>query len=326
MDARNPIGAAVSMVFGLAAGAVGLVLAGGTVLKFFDIDASEWATAHSPILLDAVQMSVASPLIQEYSVFRMALFAGVYCVVALVLLNVARTCRQPLGTSDDGKSELDLKTVAPRVGSVLEGAMRLVKEAKAGDMFRVSLICNRRHPPNSESTIYGDPVRIFEKREEVRVVQDARGWSVPFRFEVPITAPASQADEARRRDMFSWRLEMVPANALIAFSSGFDIVLKPPSPEALSAEESKEPAGLKAELDALMAQMAAKQRIAAPAQSTQLARVRLRAMTPSERDALRKALAAPGVSAATVKRVAVGCVGVVTIVLALIFSAALIFR
>jgi hypothetical protein len=80
----------------------------------------------------------------------------------------------------------------------------------------------------------------FFEQQDVRVVVGALGCSVPFRFNVPVTAPASSKDGAFSGPGFHWQLAYYPAKSWVAFPSNFELELGPASTEELRAVEAGE--------------------------------------------------------------------------------------
>jgi hypothetical protein len=140
--------------------------------------------------------------------------------------------------SRNGKTRLVLNTGNPRVGGPLEGRLRFKKDPKPDDRYQLELYCERRYTPVDDTRSRTE--RPFYASLDVQPMQDARGWSLPFRFDVPVTAPSTSADNIPFNDRYYWRLDFHRADAWIAFPGDFPLTLAPADPAALAAVQATE--------------------------------------------------------------------------------------
>lgn len=245
---RNPAAAVFSLLLGIVFAVPGALLGIWVALRQFRIewafDWALWAARHSPHPLTAPPEEIANRAINPPWVIFAAVGAFFLCAMALSSLRSARRSMRAVDESDDGKARLALKTTHPRVGRPLEGTLRLAKDASPGDRFVVELSCKRYG--NSDSRMD----EAFLEQQDVAAIQGAHGWSVLFRFEIPVTAPASNAGHFLSARKFQWRLYLKPAKGWSVFASRFDLVLGPAPAEELRAVEADATPGERAIIDA----------------------------------------------------------------------------
>ena len=127
-----------------------------------------------------------------------------------------------------GSATLELRSAAPRVGHPVEGRLRLAREAAAGDTYKVRLVC-RRHTKRGSTNVMQE---VHSEERKVRAVQDAQGWTLPFRFEIPPGLPPHQGKGFGEP---SWRIEFQRKDAWFPLGKGVDLEVaagdQPPAPE-----------------------------------------------------------------------------------------------
>jgi hypothetical protein len=214
------------LVSGAVLGAAGVCLAMWVALALYKVelafDWALWAAEHAPFSLSATPMQLANAAIQRDVLFPAGLAAAIVCWLAIGSLRAARRSLRSADESDDGKARIELKAEHSQVGRALEGSLRLARDAKPGDVFRVELSCTRRYrdavgslkPREHKETAF------FEARD-VQAAQDAQGWKLPFKFDVPATAPPTAAGNTLAEGGYRWLLVFYPANAWIAVPSEF---------------------------------------------------------------------------------------------------------
>ena len=242
-----------SLAFALLFGVPGLVLLGWTALAVYKVERAFewalWAANHSPVPLTVPPMQLANDLIQDSSLVIAGVVGAILCFVARHNLRTVRQMLAPPGTSHDGKGRIVLKTAQPRVGRPLEGSIHLAKDAKPGARFTVQLLCEKR--TSREDGKRDDVDTAHSDEQEVSAVRGAHGWSVPFRFEVPATAPPSPTGLPQAHG-YRWRVEMFPSKAFIAVPTKFPVVLAgAPATEVRTALEARETPAQKKVLDAI---------------------------------------------------------------------------
>lgn len=241
-----------NLVFGLAFGAVGVCLAIWVGLALYKVELAFdwvlWAAEYSPLPLNITPMQLASEAIQRNSLIAAGVSAAFLCWFAFDSLRSARQSLRSDDESDDGKARIELKTEHPQVGSPLEGRLRLTKDAKLGELFRVELSCKRRH-------ISGDKKleeTAFCAKQDVQAIQDAHGWNLPFRFDVPVTMPPSAKRDMLAGEGYHWLLAFSPANEWVSFPSLVALTLAPAPAEELRAIEASESPAQKAVIKAII--------------------------------------------------------------------------
>lgn len=256
-----------------------------------------WAAERSPIPLTVAPEELAKDLVHPNGLIVAGLVAAFFCLASLKLLFDAQRGRRASDETEDRKARLELKSSPLRVGRPVEGRLWLAREAAAGDMFTVTLHCYRpyrRDGKNQKETAY------FAE-QEVRVVPDARGWSVPFRFEVPASAPQNTVDTSGAQPLISfgdrlqpyhWLLSAWPADKLLAFPSAIELYLGPAPREELLALEAGETPAQKEALDAVSRGLAA---LGGPLPPHQ--REQLKALSPEDLAIARKVTSLGGAKA-----------------------------
>ena len=231
-----------SLVFAILLGVPGVLLALQVGLVLYRLElAFDWAlhvAEHWPLALTTPAVQLANHAIQRNLLIPAGMIAAIMCLLAFRALRNAQRLLRPSGESDDGKARIALKADHPRVGSLLEGSLQLTKDAKPGDIFRVELFCRRSLTSVSEKRRQ----TVFSARQDVQAVQGAEGWSVPFQFDVPATAPPSMVRDPLAVEGyghgFDRQLAFYPANAWIAFPSEFSLQLAAAPEEELHATEA----------------------------------------------------------------------------------------
>lgn len=203
-----------------------------------------WAAERSPIPLTVTPLELARDLVHPNGLIVAGLVAAFFCLALLKLLIDAPRGRRASDETDDRKARLELTSHPARVGRPLEGILLLAREARAGDMFTVRLWCERRYRSGGKNATE----MPFSEEREVRVVPDARGWRVPFRFDVPAWAPPSGPSGSRGD--FVWWLSLAPAGKLFATRSVIMVGLGPAPVDELRALEAAEDPGQKEKIDA----------------------------------------------------------------------------
>jgi hypothetical protein len=227
---RNPAGAVILYPIGLALTAVGAVALAWVALALIDAESAyelALSVLRRPELLaakppeqTASEMLMRDGLAMEGAVGAMALWAGV------CLLGAARTALRAANLSHDGKFEIAFDNPHLRVGTTLDGKLRLMKEPKPGEVFRIELTCSVTHPAGDEPE--QKTFTAFSEQQDAKAVQGAGGWSVPFSFGIPASAPVSTPGSTLALGVYHWRLKVYRANAWIATGSRFNLDLGPP--------------------------------------------------------------------------------------------------
>jgi len=215
-------------------GSLGILLALWVAITLHKVergfDWALWVAVHSPFSPGAPPIEFANRAIQHTSLAWAAIAAAILCWLANRQWQYARRLLRPVNESHDGKAQIVLKTAQPRVGSPLEGSLRLANGANPGDVFRIEIYCRRKYNEPGDLERMKDSTRYrvetpFGASLDVKAIQDAHGWSVPFRFEIPATAPPSATGNPPPGDGYFWRLASFPANAWVAVPSEFVLVL-----------------------------------------------------------------------------------------------------
>lgn len=111
-----------------------------------------------------------------------------------------------------------------RVGRPLEGRLVLARRVvEPRTLYRLALSCSR--VGRSGSGERGDAGTTCHLEQDAEVFNGPDGWSVPFRFEPPATAPASAGRDPVGRQGYEWKLRFFPARGWIAVVSslGFPV-------------------------------------------------------------------------------------------------------
>jgi len=253
---RRPINFLNNLVSGIALGAVGVCLAIWVGIALYKV---EWAfdlvllaTKHSPFPLDGISVQLANDAVQDSSQVAVGVVAAVLCIMAIQSMRFARLSMRPINESHDGRVRVEFKAEHPRVGRPLEGSLWLKKDAKPGEMFCVELTCMQCYYTTKDGAADNQYSKAFFAKQEVQAVQGSEGWNVPFRFDVPVTAPPStQGFKLSRQWTYGWSLGIYPANAQNAHPSGFELTLAPAPDEELRAIEARESPEQKAAIKAI---------------------------------------------------------------------------
>lgn len=238
-----------NLVSGITLGVAGIAIAAWVVLANYRVtdafDWALWALESLPFELNVPPVQLANEAMQRNSLIMWGVGAAFLCWMAFGALRGARQAVRPANESHDGAAQIELKADRPRVGRPLEGSLRLLEDAKSGDVYRLELSCRRIRPGerNVETP--------FFEQQDVRVVQGALGLSVPFRFNVPVTAPPSSKDGILTGPGFRWRLAFYRAESVIAFPSEFALELGSAPAEELRAVEATETPQQKVVIDTI---------------------------------------------------------------------------
>ena len=208
---RAPLTGLVAGVAGIAWAAVGLVGAAWSATAAIDpakgFELATWAFANSRVHVPWSHEQLASFAI-EHLVF-VAIAAAVALLLAWSNLRRARIAFRSRDVSQDGKGELRLSAMEPRVGRPFDGTILLRDAPTPGEEFDVTL-----------TAIGRGGVVAHRAEQKARARQGAHGVNLPFRFEVPASAPASGRGHR-------WRLEFAPAGRKYFGRSGFEVILAP---------------------------------------------------------------------------------------------------
>ena len=226
---RDLLGALVGFVFGIAFLAVAVVLLGWVVLtkvaveKGFDV--AMWAAQHSPVPLSIEPADFGNQVINSPSIWFIAAFGVMALMSAFVFLRGARLGARPAGVSEDGEARLELKGANPRVGETLQGEIVLAGNDHVGQPYDIRVECQRLEGMRGSAyrTDYSDSVQVV-------ALAGADGARLPFRFEIPLTAPPSRPFEhLSLRDRREWQL--VCARPKAWFRGSFFPLQVEPGPE-----------------------------------------------------------------------------------------------
>ncbi|MEO5677935.1 MAG: hypothetical protein ABIQ84_10335 [Usitatibacter sp.] len=147
-------------------------------------------------------------------------FAGaIASLIGIVLLNRA-LLRKSSGAGADGERSLELVGDYQRVGRPLEGTIVLGSKDAVGERYAVHLEC--RHLGRDGRSVGTD----YSDSAEVQAVGGAgRAW-LPFRFEIPLTAPPSQPKRFSLQDRREWHISCARPKAWFDWSI-FDLQVEP---------------------------------------------------------------------------------------------------
>jgi len=226
---RDPLSALGGFVLGIAFLAVAIALLGWVVLtkiavaKGFDV--AMWAAQHSPVPLPVDPVDFGNRVINSPSIWFIAAFGVMALMMAFSFLRGARRSARPAGVSDDGEARLELKGAIPRVGETLHGEIVLASNDLVGQPYDIRVECQRLNGRRGKAyrTDYSDSVQVL-------ALAGAGGARLPFRFEIPLTAPPSRAWEPfSLRDPREWQL--VCAQSKAWFRGSFFPLQVQPGPE-----------------------------------------------------------------------------------------------
>lgn len=317
---RAPFSALFNLVLGLAVGVSGMVMALWAAIATLRIergfDMAMWAAQRLPVAQGKTPAEFGNEVVNN--VGAIAVVGVVLFLMGLGMLRSARTAARPAGASDDGSADLTLKTPYPCAGEALEGRIAVRKPAP-GQAFTVALRCFRRksrrvdsESASTDSTRDEYTETVHHEERKVRVVREAAGWSLPFRFDIPVTAPASEGTGLRA---YRWRLELTRGDAWVGFGNGFDLVVTAASPARIAAYEASLPADVEKEVRELGRALAKFDREPAPHQ-----RQELRKLSSSEREQARRMLGAVEHVGSGMQKVMLGFIASILAVVVLMFA------
>jgi hypothetical protein len=191
---------------------------------------SRWVEAHSPLAPDDFPRQLLNELSQGKSPWVAWGAAAFLSFVGYSFLRGAREPLRPADQSSGGEAQVVIKTEYPCVGAVLEGNLKLLETPKPDQVFRVTLHCrsiDRSLSKERERSMFG-------QSQDIKIVQVADGWHLPFRFEVPADAPPSTVlDDGLAQFLFggpprvqySWFIEFSSTDKWIAVPSKYQITL-----------------------------------------------------------------------------------------------------
>ena len=251
MDTMGRLFAATfSLLLALLLGGLGTALslwvAAGAYRSEWALRPALWAVEHTPLPLYASATRVASDLVQRDGLIAAGVLAAVLCVMALSSLRAARLALRSDDRSHDGQATIELKPGPLRVGHPVEGSIWLEHGPERGERYRVELSCSRGR--GFDDTAYCEELVVAPVATPV-------GWNLPFRFAVPLIAPASGASRFTRGPGYSWRLAVRQANGRSA-PSVFTLDLEPAPVEELRSLERREPGLREPELRRAVAEAA----------------------------------------------------------------------
>jgi hypothetical protein len=236
---RKFIAAAFSLILGIVLGVVAVALALWVMLALYRVEEASgwvlWALERTPMPLTAAPMQLTNDAIQRDTLIAAGLAAAVLCLFALTSLRSARRALRPAHVSHDGKGQVEFRARSLRVGRPVEGSIWLARDTEPGETFKVELSCKRNHGSGENET----NETAFWEHLEVPAVRSPVGWSIPFRFDVPLIAPPSSADSLINGPGYRWRLAFVRSKARLSFPSVFALELGAAPHEELRAIERR---------------------------------------------------------------------------------------
>ena len=210
---RAPLTGVVAGLVGLFFGAAGLALAAWVATVELDtpkgFEAAMWALRRADVELPWDPVVAANYAINH--TLPVAIVAAVALFLAALYLRQARIAFRPRNVSNDGKGELHVAALEPRVGRPFDGTIRLRDAPVPGEEFIVKL-----------TSIGPNRAPEFEMEQKARARPGAHGANLPFRFDVPFSARASSRSHR-------WRLEFSRADRKYLGRSAFDVHLGPPN-------------------------------------------------------------------------------------------------
>lgn len=234
---RKLISASFSLVFGILLGAAGLTLAAWVLLAIYRVEEAFdwvlWAAERSPVPLTVPAVQLANEMIQRNSLIGAGAAAAILCWIGINKLRGA-PAEIPVDAGHHASARIELRADHPRVGRPLEGSLRLLDDSIPGNRFRLELTCRRIHWRRDESVTETG----FVEQQDVRVVRGGPGCSVPFRFNIPATAPPSSSTSDASG--YQWQLALYPLETVFALPSTFALRLGPAPAEELRAIEARE--------------------------------------------------------------------------------------
>ena len=183
------LAALVELVIGTVVLAVGVALLGWALLRAISVekafDAAMWVAAHAPAAMELTPVTFANGVINNQFPWMIGAFG---LMALMVASSIFRSSRRAAGVSEDGKARLELAGGERRVGKPLEGQVVLARSDLVGKPFDIRIQCLRRSGKYGKfyRTDYADSI-------QVTAVPGAQGARLPFRFDIPLTAPPSRA-------------------------------------------------------------------------------------------------------------------------------------
>ena len=309
-----------NLLFGILLGAMGIALAAWVVLAYYRVteafDWALWALERLPFSLNVPLVQLANEMTQLNSLIWVSMAAAFLCWIGISTLRGEREVekREVEILVDEGHSRsarVELRAAHPRVGRPLEGALRLIDDSISGNRFRLVLSCSRVHwqkDAGRRDTAFTETA--FVEKQEVRVMQGGPGTSIPFRFNVPATAPPSS--NTANPSGFQWHLAVNPLDTLLKLNCIFPLRLDPAPAEELRAIEARETPQQKEAIDGYA-------RAAGVESMLPHQRARLQALSPANFAAALKGAAMPG---KIVKWILIVFFGVPIVITGVLFAAA----
>lgn len=229
---RKLIDVVFAVLVGLVFGALGSLLAVWVWLALYRVEEAKewarWAKENTPLDFNVPPEEWVNDL--ELLCMTGA-FAAFLLAIAFGRLRFVRRSFGPPNMSHDDRAQILLTTAHPQVGRTLEGSLRLMQEPKPAEVFRLELSCCRHYVDVNRDSRHRDQVETaFSSTLKAPAIRDDQGWSVSFRFEVPVTLPASRAGGG-----FIWQLKFYPTSVWISIPSKFDLELAAAPPDEVSA-------------------------------------------------------------------------------------------
>jgi hypothetical protein len=199
---RDKGSAIVAGALGLALAVPGVLLAGWVVLVLVNwrwaFGLMKWMLSWLPVKTPPAELASAAI---NYPLLMPGIWASFLCLLGFTFLYAARINLRPASESHDGRGEIDIPAGGLRIGAPLQGRIRLRANASPGDVFTLVLGCEPVLQRRGSSTVAYD----FKVEQDVRLVRDARGSSLPFHFDVPDLDRFSDPDHRR---LYKWTLRM----------------------------------------------------------------------------------------------------------------------
>lgn len=190
---------------------------------------SGWVEAHSPLAADDFPRQLLNGLSQGKSPWGAWGVAAFLSFAGYAALRGARESLRPADQTSGGEAQVVIKTEHPCVGAVLEGDLKLLEAPKPNQVFQVTLLCRLTERSEMKRREHS----IFVQSQDVKTVQAADGWHLPFRFEVPADAPPSTVRNALAEAIGglpdvenSWFIEFSATDKWIAVPSKLQITLE----------------------------------------------------------------------------------------------------
>ena len=314
---RKLVSNVFNLLLAILLAAMGIALAAWIVLANYRVteafDWALWALELLPFSLNVPLVQLANEMTQRNSLIWVGVAAAYLCWVGFSNLRGEREdlrgAREVEILVDEGHSKsarVELRADHPRVGRPLEGALRLIDDSISGNRFRLVLSCSRVHWQDNKSFTE----TAFVEQQEVRVVRGGPGCSIPFRFNVPATAPPSS--NTANPSGFQWHLAVHPLDTVFKLNCVFPLRLDPAPAEELRAIEARETPQQKEAIDGYA--RAAGLESLMPHQ-----RAGLQALSPAD---FATALKGAGMPAKIVKWILIVFFGVPIVITGLVFAAA----